>query len=268
VAIAENQGGLGVKIYIAADAEGISGVYQPPAEMPEMRTMMTRDVNAAIAGARAGGATEILVWDLHNGGKTLLFEELEDGAEYIMGRPHETGLPGLDDSFDGMFMLGYHAMAGTLHAVCDHTISSATWQHIWVNGVMMGEVGLDALWAGRFGVPVLLVTGDDKVCDEARALLDDIEEARVKIGMGRHRARMLAPKTARQLIFDRAKAAMALVGKAKPYTMDPPYEIKLKYASSIHLDGILFDGKRRERIDGQTVVYRSDDLVEALSRQV
>lgn len=257
-----------MKIYIACDAEGISGVYRRPDEIAEIRTMMTRDANAAVAGARAAGASEIVVWDLHNAGKTLLYEELEEGAEYVQGGPHVESLPGLDSSFAGVLLIGYHAMAGTARAVCDHTISSATWQHIWINGMMLGEVGLDALWAGRLGVPVLLVTGDDKVCAEARALLGDIETAQVKVGLGRHAARMLSPKAARQLIRDRASAALAKVGKIKPFTMDPPYEVKLKYASSSHLDGILFDGKRRERLDGQTIVFRTNDLVEALVRQV
>ena len=257
-----------MKIYISCDAEGISGIHRPPEEIPEYRTLMTRDVNAAVAGARAGGATEIVVWDMHDGGKTLLYEELDEGAEYVMGSPHVERFPGLDRSFAGVFMVGYHAMAGTTHAVCDHTMSSSMWQHLWINGVMLGEVGLDALWAGRFGAPVLLVTGDDKVCAEARALLGDLETAQVKVGLGRHAARFLSPKAARQLIHDRARAALAKVGKVKPYTMAPPYEVKLKYASSSHLDGILFDGKRRERLDGQTIVYRTNDLVEALARQV
>ncbi|MCX8037686.1 MAG: M55 family metallopeptidase [Candidatus Sumerlaeia bacterium] len=257
-----------MKIYISCDAEGASGIHRIPEEIPEYRTMMTRDVNAAVAGARAGGATEILVWDMHDSGKTLIYEELDAGAEYMMGAPYVERFPGLDASFAGVFLVGYHAMAGTPRAVCDHTMSSSMWQHIWVNGVMLGEVGLDALWAGRFGVPVLLVTGDDKVCAEARALLGDIETAQVKEGWGRHAARLLSPAVARQLIFEKARAAIAKAGRIKPFTMSPPYEVKLKYASTSHLDGILCDGKRRERLDGQTIVFRSDNLVEALSRQV
>jgi len=257
-----------MKIYISCDAEGISGVFRPPDEMPEIRTLMTRDVNAAVAGALDAGADEIVVWDMHDGGKTLLYEELADGAEYIQGSPLVERFPGLDGSFDGVFFVGYHAMAGTMHAVCDHTMSSKTWQHIWINGRMFGEVGLDALWAGRFDVPVLLVTGDDKVCKEAREFLGDVETARVKTGLGRHSARMLSPGAARRLIRERARTAVAKIGKIAPFKLDPPYEVKLKYSSSSHLDGILFDGERRQRLDGQTVVFRTNDLVEALTRQV
>jgi len=257
-----------VKIYIACDAEGISGVFRSPDEIPEIRSLMTHDVNAAVAGARAGGATEVIVWDIHDGGKTLLYEELDEGAEYIQGSPPIERFPCLDGSFAGVFLVGYHAMHGTAGAICDHTMSSATWQHLWINGVMLGEVGLDALWAGRFGLPVVLITGDDKVCAEARALLGDIETAQVKVGLGRHTARMLAPKAARKLIYERAAAALFKTRKIKPFTIPPPYEVKLKYASSSSLDGILFDGKRRERLDGQTIVFRTNDLVEALTRQV
>lgn len=258
-----------MKIYISCDAEGISGVHRPPEEIPEIRTLMTRDVNAAVAGARAAGATGIVVWDMHDGGKTLLYEELDEGAEYIQGSPPVVRLPGLDGSFAGVFLIGYHAMQGTANAVCDHTMSSATWQRLSINGVTLGEVGQDALWAGRLGVPVVLVTGDDKVCAEARALLGDVETAQVKIGLGRHTARMLSAKAARQLIYERAaSAALAMVERVKPFKMAPPYEVRLQYASSAQLDGILFDGKRRERVDGQTIVFRTNDLVEALTRQV
>jgi len=257
-----------VKIYIACDAEGISGVCRPPDDVPEIRTMMTRDANAAIAGAREGGATEIVVWDMHDGGKTLLYEDLEDGAELVQGSPPIIRLPGLDASFDGVFFVGYHAMGGTAHAVCDHTMSSATWQHLWINGREIGEIAQDALWAGRFDVPVLFISGDDKACAEAREFLGDVETAQVKIGLGRHTARMLGPKAARELIRERARAALKRIGAIAPFKIDPPYEVKLKYASTSHLDGILFDGQRRERLDGQTVLYRTNDLVEALTRQV
>lgn len=257
-----------MKIYIACDAEGISGVYRPPDEIPEIRTLMTRDANAAIAGARDGGATEIIVWDMHDGGKTLLYEDLEEGAQVVQGSPPIERLPGLDESFAGVFFVGYHAMAGTAHAVCDHTMSSATWQHLWINGREIGEIGQDALWAGRFDVPVLFLSGDDKACAEARAFLGDLETAQVKVGLGRHTARMLGPKAARELIREGARAALQKVGEVKPFKIDPPYEVKLKYASSAQLDGIHFDGKRRERLDGQTIVYRTNDLVEALTRQV
>jgi len=257
-----------LKIYIAVDAEGISGVFRPPDEMmPDMRTMMTRDANAAVRGARAAGATRIIVWDAHDGGKTLLYEELDEGAEYLMGYPVVERYPGLDETFAGVLLVGFHAMGGTLHAVADHTMSSAMWQHIRVNGREMGEIGLDALWVGRFGVPILLVTGDDKTCAEARAFIPGVETAQVKVGLGRHSARMLAPKEARQLIHEKAIAAIANRAKVKPVTLDPPYEVKIKYSSTAYIDHILYDGKRRIRVDGQTVMYRSDNLVEVLARQ-
>jgi D-amino peptidase len=257
-----------VKIYIAVDAEGVSGVFRPPDEMlPDTRLMMTRDANAAVAGARAAGADEVYLWDCHDGGKTLLYEELDGGAEYIQGYPVVERYPGLDATFAGVFLVGYHAMGGTLHSVCDHTMSSAMWQHIWINGRMMGEIGLDALWVGRLGVPVLLVTGDDKTCAEAREFIPNVVTAQVKVGLGRHLARMLGPRDARRLIFEKAQEAVANRANAKPIVLEPPYEVKLKYASTAHIDHLYFDGTRRIRVDGQTVMYRTDDLVAALARQ-
>lgn len=256
-----------MKIYISCDAEGISGVFKKPEEVNDYRLMMTHDVNAAVAGAREGGATEVVVWDTHAKYDNLVYEELVEGAEYIQGYPAVERLPCLDESFAGVFLIGYHAMAGTMHAVCDHTMSSAMWQHIWVNGRELGEIGLDALWAGRCGVPVLMVSGDDKACTEATDVLGEIEAAQVKVGLGRHSARMLSPAAARERIRKCAQSALSKVGSLRPFTMNPPYEVKLKYASTAHLDGILFDGQRRERLDGQTIVYRTDNLIEALARQ-
>jgi D-amino peptidase len=178
-----------MKIYIAADIEGISGICgarQLEMDRPwwnEARRLLTQDINAAVQGALDGGATEVVVWDNHDGGYNVIVEDIHEQADLIGGQPHVPRFPALDAGFSGVLLIGYHAMSGTEAAVLDHTYSSQTRRSLTLNGQEMGEVGLDALWAGRLGVPVLMVSGDDKVCAEAQRFLGEIEVAVVKQGL-------------------------------------------------------------------------------------
>lgn len=259
-----------MRIYISVDMEGISGVvlkeqvFKGTPEYAEARMLLVRDANAAVQGAIEGGATEVLVKDAHGSGFNFPIEELHPKAEYIMGRSIER-FPSLEE-FDAMFLVGYHAMSGTPRAVRDHTMSSAAWQQFFLNGEEMGEVGIDAAHAGALGVPIALVTGDDKVCAEAQALLGPIPVAVVKRGLARHAARILAPSTARELIRTKAREAVGVAKDLKPFRVEGPCEIRLRYASTDLVDGIRLDGERVERVDGQTVVFRGSDVLEALGR--
>lgn len=260
-----------MKVYIAVDMEGIGGVAVRAQVLPgdpeyqRTRHLLTQEVNAAVEGALKGGATEVLVWDNHDGGLNLLLEEAHPDARYAIGGPHVSRFPGLDPSFDGVYLVGYHARSGTSAAVRDHTFSSATWQELSLNGRALGEVGIDGLWCGSLGVPVLLVTGDDKVCAEAREVFGEIETAVVKQGLGRHLAITLSPQRSRELVRAAAGRALARVGAVRPLTAAPPYEVRLKLVGTDLVDGRYFDGKRIARLDGQTILFRSDDLREVLS---
>jgi D-amino peptidase len=259
-----------VKIYIAVDMEGISGIWgawQLKEDQPqwiEARRLLTGDINAAVQGALDGGAAEVVVWDNHHRGHNVLIEEIHEEAQIIMGWPHNPRFPGLDGSFAGVYLLGYHAMVSTTGAVLDHTLTS-DYRSVTLNGVRVGEVALDALWAGRQGVPIVLVTGDDKVCTEARRFLGDIETAQVKEGIQRHMAKMLPPKPAQALIQETARLAIQRIGQVKPFKMVPPYEKQVVYANADLAEGRTFDSQRIERVDAVTVVFRSDDLVDILT---
>lgn len=258
------------KIYVAADMEGISGIWggwqlqegQP--QWIEARRLLTGDVNAAVQGALDGGATGVVVWDNHHRGRNVLVEEIHPEVELIMGAPHNPRHPTLDASFAAVYLIGYHAKVGTQGAVLDHTFTS-NYRSVALNGRPVGEVALDALWAGIHGVPVVLVSGDDKVCAEARRFLGDIETAVVKEGIHRHMAKMLPPGRARSLIREKARAALQRVGQVKPAAMPPPYEKRVVYANADLVEGRTFDGQRVERVDAVTVVYRSKDLVDILT---
>lgn len=209
-----------MRVYISADIEGCTGVVTwkqcgaPDGTHPDWafaRRMMTHDVNAAIRGARAGGATEIVVKDSHNVSLNLLIDELEPGVELISGsRPGPDGMmEGINDSFDRCFLVGYHGMAGTRDGVMEHTISGRV-HRLWVNGVETGEMGLSAFAAGQYGVPLVFASSDDKGCVEAAGLVPGIETAVTKFGMGRFMARLRHPSVVGAEIEEGARRAMRL----------------------------------------------------------
>lgn len=259
-----------MKAYIAVDMEGISGVIISEQLLhgrlfyQEARRQLVNDTNAVIAGALEAGADDVLVIDAHASGFNFIYEELHPAAEYIMGGAHQVRFPFLADS-DVMLLVGYHAMSGTANAVRDHTMSSATYQDILINGRPAGEIMIDAALAGAHGVPVGLVTGDDKACAEARQLLGNVETAPVKQAIGRHAARMLSPTRARELLQERARKAVERAGGLTPYTVPPPVTVRIRYNSTDLVDRIYFDGSACKKIDSRTVEYRGEDVLAALS---
>lgn len=157
----------GKKVFISADMEGISGISASDqlsatgAEYNRSRKMMADDVNAAIRGARLGGATVVVVNDSHGSMRNLRLEDLEDGVSLISHSFKRSGMmEGLDETFDAAILIGYHAKAGNPGGLFAHTGSGVV-RDVRVNGRSLGEGGLNTLVAAWYGVPVVLVTGDD-----------------------------------------------------------------------------------------------------------
>src|SRR5688572_2975635 len=170
---------------------------------------MTQDVNAAIRGATEAGADEIIVADGHWNGSNILVEELDARARLNTGSPSPFSMmQGIDESVDGVIFIGYHARNGSSNAILDHTWSSKTVANVWLNDILTGEYGLNAAVAGHFGVPVIMVSGDQTACAQVMELLGDVETAIVKQATGRFAAECLTPQAAQELIF--AKAARAV----------------------------------------------------------
>ena len=178
-----------MKVYIATDLEGVSGVYRfdqtreygTPANI-EARHLLMGEVNAAVCGAFEGGATRVVAHDGHDGRKSLFPEELDERAEMVMGRysPYDVVLR---QGFDAAILLGYHAMSHTAGGVLCHTQSSLTWNNYWINGKPAGEIEQDAIRIGACDIPVVMVTGDDKTVEEARSVLGD-EIVAVQVSKG------------------------------------------------------------------------------------
>jgi D-amino peptidase len=204
-----------MRLLIAADMEGISGVVSwdhVNIEHPEyqrFRHIMTQDVNAAIRGALEGGAAEIVVSDGHWNGTNLLIEELDPHAHLNSGSPSPLSMvQGVDAGVDAAFFIGYHARMGTANAILDHTWSSARVANLWLNGRLSGETGLNGAVCGAFGVPVLLVSGDQAVCAEAAEWIEGITPVQVKHAAGRQTGECLPLSVAQGLIQAGAAAAV------------------------------------------------------------
>jgi D-amino peptidase len=253
-----------MKIYISCDMEGISGVVagkqtqMDGEEYKRAQKLMTGELNAAIEGALAGGATEILVNDSHGSMRNILIEELNPSAQLISGSPKPLSMmQGIDDSFDAVFFVGYHAQAGTAYSTLDHTYSGIVYQ-VSLNGRPLGETGLNAALAGYFEVPVTLVTGDKLLVEEATALLGAVEGVAVKESYGRYAARCLVPEAVHDLI--REAAQRALPGQRRPFTIESPITLAVDFTSSAHLDmAELIPGSRRT--SGRHIEYTHDDLL-------
>ena len=250
-----------MKIYISVDMEGISGVNTKEHVLkdgrlyPEARKLLTEDINAAVRGAFNGGADEVIVVDAHGSSNNLITELLDERALLLIGTPHSPRFPFLNGS-DGMFLLGYHASAGTERAALEHTMTSAAWHKYVINGREYGEVGIDADIAGWEGVPVVLVSGDDKLCDESRAFLgDQIEAVCVKQGVGRQCSLCLSPAEGRRRIEKHAESAVRRLvsGEKFPlFSAGSPVTERITYKFTPDADAAMnYFGARR--VDGYTV---------------
>lgn len=168
---------------------------------------MTQDVNAAIAGAFDGGATEVTVADGHGNMSNILVEELDERARLVSGNNRVLcQLTGLDDSFGGIMFVGHHGReAGSARAVISHTLAGVAVAEMKINGKVVGETEMNAGAAGFFGVPAILATGDDAYVEEVTETLPEIEGAVVKFAVDRFSAELLHPSKARQIIREKAK---------------------------------------------------------------
>lgn len=231
-----------MKILIATDMEGITGVttwdHVTPghAEYGRFRSLMTKDVNAAIRGAAEAGADEIIVADGHWNGSNILIEELDPRARLNSGSPSPFSMmQGIDESVDGVFFIGYHARNGTPNAVLDHTWSSKTVANVWLNDILTGEYGLNAALAGYFGVPVIMATGDQTACAQVVDVLGDMETAVVKQATGRFAAECLTLQVTQEMIFMSAARAVGrlLDGDVPdPFVLDAPVRVAVEFFTS------------------------------------
>jgi D-amino peptidase len=259
-----------MRVYISIDMEGVAGVVHEDQTNPvdprhageynRYRRLMTNEANAAIAGARQAGGTTILVNDSHWLMRNLIAEELDPAAELMSGGPKRLSMvEGIDGGFDAAFFVGYHAMAGTREAIIDHTYASRVYQ-ARINGNAVGELALNAAMAGVHGVPIALVSGDQALAAEARAVLGEgVETVIVKEAVGRFAARSLAPTVACERI--RSAATAALRRPHRPFTFERPILLEVDFVESQMADmAELVPGSIRR--GGRTVAYTGEHYPE------
>lgn len=256
-----------LRIYISVDMEGLSGVVawnqvEPKggSEYQHYCRLLTAEVNAAARGALSAGATEIIVNDGHNNMRNILSEALLPKARLITGENRLMGMmEGIGPSFSAAFFLGYHARAGS-SGVLAHTYNEAVFS-CRINGREVGEMGLNAMVAGYFGVPVVLLSGDNMVAAEAKQLLGNLEVVIVKEARGSSAARCLAPGVARERIRAAAARALGNLNRYKP--LKPPatvtLEVEFKEVAQAEAACLLPRSKRRS---ARVVTYESTDYLE------
>ena len=257
----------GLKIYISADMEGVVGTVTGDQLGPDgfeyerARRWMTEEVNAAIRGARASGATEILVSDSHGNGQNLILDELPADITVIRSWPRPLGMmAGIDDTFDGAIFIGYHTSTDNSTGVRAHTMSSARLTSVKLNGVPVPETGLNAAIAGHFGVPVIMLSGDDAIAEEATDLLGELETAVVKKAYGFHSAETMMPEAADQLIEDTAARAVARIADFEPWDLGGPIELEVSFKNYRPVEALGYL-EIVERIDSHTIRYTGPDMI-------
>jgi D-amino peptidase len=265
-----------VRVHIISDIEGVAGLVnwgQTGGDNPlyhEARKLYTEEINAAVRGAKAAGATEIVVMDCHGAGgnytfNSLLPADLDPECEFVIQSEWTEYTEFLEQGCDAALFVGMHAMAGTPDGVMSHTVSGQAWQNLRFNGTLVGETGINAALCGHWGCPVVLVTGDRATCREGRELLGDgLTTVEVKIGLGRYSARHLPPVRARELIEAGAKQSLKDLSAVKPYDPGKPCEIEVEFTSPDRL--VEYRNRKNVEVTGpRTIVARGDDWWQAWS---
>lgn len=257
-----------MKVYISVDMEGVVGTVTGDQLGPEgfeygrYREFMTREALAAINAAKEAGATEILVSDSHGNGENLLIELLPKDVRIIRSWPRRLSMmAGIDKSFDAAIFIGYHSSTSNPRGVRAHTFSSARLTRVALNGIEMSEGAWNAAIAGHFGVPVVMISGDDAVIEEVRKLLGTVEGAEVKQSLGFHSANTLTPEAAYELIGQKVKDALKNVRRFKPYLLKTPITLDVSFKHyrvaevAAYLRGV-------ERRDSHSIRYVGQDMLE------
>lgn len=254
-----------MRVYILTDLEGVAGVasfrddtYADARFYREARRLLTEEVNAAVRGCLAAGATEVVVWDGHGPGG-INPEGFHEEAKLLFGSDKPLHL-GLDRGFDAAMFIGQHAMSGTPKGNLAHSYSSRTVHEMTLNGTPIGEFGIRTYLAGHFGVPVVLLSGDKAACEEAKHLLPEVKTVAVKEGLSLNCALSLSPKKAREIIQRGVQEALENRAKVEPLELDPPYEFTIEYLSAEEAQGAA--GRGWERLSMTKVRKVTNDYLE------
>jgi len=255
-----------VKVYVATDLEGATGVtggwseISPGCREHEFaKRMLTADINACAEGAFDGGADEVVVWDGHGASLSVNVLDIDPRVRLIKGRA-PTHLPLLDSSFDAMILLGLHAMDGAADGLMNGTWAG---QRVWLNGTKIGEIGLWMAMAAQLGVPTVMCMGDEAAAKEAAALVPEVEQVASKKGISRFCCEVYPPSRVWPAIREATARSLGRVKGMPVYLPSLPVEMRVEYGNTQLVDWV---GNRPgvERVDGYTLSYTSDSLLDAV----
>ena len=257
-----------LKIFISADMEGVAGAVTgdqlSPAgfEYQRFREFMTQEVNAAIEGAFAAGATEIVVCDSHGNAQNILIEKLPKSVLVVRGFPRPLMMmQGIDETFAGVIFIGYHASTTNPQGVRAHTMSSARLADIRLNNTSMSEGSFNAAIAGHFNVPIIMVSGDDAAVKEVTSIVGDIEGAVVKWNYGFHSAKTMTPEAAQDLIREKTRRAVSRIKDFKPYKPKMPVQLDVRFKSYRPAEMLSYLSIV-ERTDAHSIRFTGRDMIE------
>jgi D-amino peptidase len=260
-----------LKVHISVDMEGVAGVVTgvqlgPSGfEYGRFREFMTKEALAAVTAAREAGATDIVVADSHGNGENLLIEQFPPEVRIVRSWPRKLSMmAGVDETFDAAIFIGYHASTSNPSGVRAHTNSSATLTRVALNGVEMTEGAWNAAIAGHFGVPIVMVSGDDAAVAEVRKVIGPVEAAEVKKALGFHSAQTMTPQAALAVIADSVKKGLARRAELKPYRPAGPLTVDVSFKHYLPAE-VLAYLPLFERTSSHSIRFRAKDMVEATS---
>jgi D-amino peptidase len=251
-------------VLVITDAEGVAGVCrqeQVEPTNPELQQLLTGEINAAVRGFLSAGADQVVVWDGHDGSRTLSATTLDPRAKLVIGTLGPTLL--LDRGYSAVAFVGQHARANREAAVMAHTYSSLGIQRMLMNGREVGEIETRAALAGWFGVPVVFLSGDRAAADDLLAIVPEAETAVVKEGLGYYSCLSLTAGAAQELIERKAASALTKAGQVRPYRLEGPVSIEVEYTTrnTPPPDDTLPAGV--ERVGPRTVRFSGKDFLTA-----
>lgn len=259
-----------MKVFISADIEGIACVVSREdtklegVEYERAREWMTGEVNAAIEGCLAAGATEIIVADSHGHMRNIMAEKLHEKALLVRGSPRPgTMAEGIDADTDAAMFIGYHSKAGNPHGILAHTYLGATFYHVRLNGKAYGESGLNAAVAGHYGVPVALIAGDDTLKAEVNEYMPWTENVVTKWAISTFSAKNLTPKASQDAIRAGAKRALERLSEMKPLVIGKPVQLDIEFIQAVSAQ-LALDLPGLTRTGDRSVSYTGKDMLDVI----
>ena len=262
----------GKRILIVTDMEGVGGVNNADEQLlpgqrrfEETHRLLVGELSAAVEGVLAAGASEVVIWDGHDGSRALSVDDIHPKAKLIQGRPTPATYYLSDKLYDGILFIGQHAMSGAKDAVLPHS-QSFTVQNIFINSRPVGEIGQVAAIAGYFGIPVIMLAGDQAACDELLGLQAKAETVAVKKLVGKASTLSLSHAEAKARIQAAARRAVERVQEFSPWKIEGPIELKFEYYPEAPGSSSSALSTETKQLLPRTVTYRGRNVLEAFQQ--